>query len=251
MTMSPATRREILRRATALSCVGAAASTFGFQLATMGNAAAQTAPHLQGAGLHLHVRRQRRQQHGAGDRQRQLGPLLVRASTRRQSDRADAGRHGADASGRLNAVTGRVLPNNNTAYAFPESWGGVLPITSAIPNPVPPGTNALARTFALNPHLAPLVPIWQAGRLAVAANVGPLIVPTTKTQYRNRSVPLPRQPDVAQRPAVDLAGRLHRRRAARLGRPDGRPVSCHQRPQQRVHRHLDGGQRRCCSPART
>src|SRR5688572_20190941 len=43
MSMSPATRREILRRATALSCVGAAASTFGFQLATMGNAAAQTA----------------------------------------------------------------------------------------------------------------------------------------------------------------------------------------------------------------
>ena len=42
--MSPATRREILRRATALSCVGAAASTFGFQLATMGQAAAQTAP---------------------------------------------------------------------------------------------------------------------------------------------------------------------------------------------------------------
>ena len=41
---SPATRREILRRATALSCVGAAASTFGFQLATMGQAAAQTAP---------------------------------------------------------------------------------------------------------------------------------------------------------------------------------------------------------------
>jgi uncharacterized protein (DUF1501 family) len=36
-----------------------------------------------------------------------------------------------------------------------------------------------------------LLPIWQSGRLAVAANVGPLIVPTTKTQYRNRSVPLP------------------------------------------------------------
>ena len=43
MTMSKATRREILRRMSALSCVGAAASTFGLQLATMGEAAAQTA----------------------------------------------------------------------------------------------------------------------------------------------------------------------------------------------------------------
>ena len=42
MSMSNATRREFLRRATALSAVGAAASTFGFQLATMGSAAAQT-----------------------------------------------------------------------------------------------------------------------------------------------------------------------------------------------------------------
>jgi uncharacterized protein (DUF1501 family) len=39
--------------------------------------------------------------------------------------------------------------------------------------------------------MAPLAPIWQSGRLAVAANVGPLIVPTSKAQYRNRSVPLP------------------------------------------------------------
>ena len=46
-------------------------------------------------------------------------------------------------------------------------------------------------TFGLNPHVAPLLPIWQAGRLAVAANVGPLIVPTTKQQIRDRSVPLP------------------------------------------------------------
>ena len=45
MSMSNATRREFLRRATALSGVGAAASTFGFQLATMGSAAAQTCAH--------------------------------------------------------------------------------------------------------------------------------------------------------------------------------------------------------------
>jgi uncharacterized protein (DUF1501 family) len=76
-------------------------------------------------------------------------------------------------------------------YQSPEAWGGVLPIATATQNPVPPGTSASARTFALNPHLAPLLPIWNGGRLAVTANVGPLIVPTTKAQYNNRSVPLP------------------------------------------------------------
>jgi uncharacterized protein (DUF1501 family) len=44
MSMSAQTRRELLRRLTALSTVGAAASTFGLQLAATGAAAAQTAP---------------------------------------------------------------------------------------------------------------------------------------------------------------------------------------------------------------
>ena len=44
MSPSKQTRRELLRRMSALSCVGAASSTFGLQLATMGAAAAQTAP---------------------------------------------------------------------------------------------------------------------------------------------------------------------------------------------------------------
>ena len=93
--------------------------------------------------------------------------------------------------GATNAVTGRTLPNNNTAYARPEAWGGVLPIATLTPNPVPPGTNALARTFGINPHMGALLPLWTGGRLAIAANVGPLIQPTTKAQYRARSVPLP------------------------------------------------------------
>jgi uncharacterized protein (DUF1501 family) len=47
------------------------------------------------------------------------------------------------------------------------------------------------REFAFHPALAALKPHWDAGRLAVVANVGPLVVPTTKAQYQNRSVPLP------------------------------------------------------------
>jgi uncharacterized protein (DUF1501 family) len=48
-----------------------------------------------------------------------------------------------------------------------------------------------ARQFALAPSLAPLKPLFDAGRLAVQLNVGPLIQPTTRAQYDARSVPLP------------------------------------------------------------
>ena len=47
------------------------------------------------------------------------------------------------------------------------------------------------RQYALAPELAPLMPIFDKGRLAVQLNVGPLIQPTTVAQYNNRSVPLP------------------------------------------------------------
>ena len=45
--------------------------------------------------------------------------------------------------------------------------------------------------WALAPELAPLLPVFDAGRLGVLMNVGPLIQPTTKAQYTARSVPLP------------------------------------------------------------
>ena len=189
--MSPATRREILRRATALSCVGAAASTFGFQLASMGQAAAQTASTYKALVCIFLF--------GGNDSNN-----MVLATDADSWGRYFSARNtgadpialmpvGAPATppGGTNPVTGRVLPNNATAYLAPEAWGGVLPIVPATPNPVPVGTNASVRTFALNPHMGPLLPLWAARRLAIAANVGPLIQPTTKAQYRARSVPLP------------------------------------------------------------
>src|SRR5437879_12029975 len=47
------------------------------------------------------------------------------------------------------------------------------------------------REFAFHPALTSFKTRWDEGKLAVVANVGPLVVPTTKTQYSNRSVPLP------------------------------------------------------------
>jgi uncharacterized protein (DUF1501 family) len=50
---------------------------------------------------------------------------------------------------------------------------------------------ASGRTYALAPELAPILPIFNAGKMAVMLNVGTLVQPTTKTQYTNKSVLLP------------------------------------------------------------
>jgi uncharacterized protein (DUF1501 family) len=47
------------------------------------------------------------------------------------------------------------------------------------------------RQYALAPTLSPLLPLFNAGKMAVALNVGTLVQPTTKAQYSANSVPLP------------------------------------------------------------
>ncbi len=93
----------------------------------------------------------------------------------------------AVAVGQTSTVTGRVVAN----LAKPEAWGGVLPIVPKTAQAVPAGTNATSRTFGLHPLMQPAKDLFDAGRLAVLANVGPLIQPTTKAQYVAKSVQLP------------------------------------------------------------
>ena len=90
------------------------------------------------------------------------------------------------AVGATSSLTGRV-----SALAKPENWGGVLPIVPRTAQAVPAGTNASARSFGLHPLMSPAKDLFDAGRLAVLANVGTLIQPTSKMQYNARSVPLP------------------------------------------------------------
>jgi uncharacterized protein (DUF1501 family) len=183
----PATRRELLRMGGALS-FASAASPFALQLATMGAAAAQVATPdyralvciflLGGNDTHNMVLATDADTWGRYNSARNTGadPIaLMPAGT------------AATAIGAVNPVTGRTV----TTRSMPEAWGGVLPITPLTANPVPPGTSAATRTFAIHPYMSALLPVWTAGRLAVAANVGPLVQPTTKAQYTSRSVPLP------------------------------------------------------------
>ena len=54
-----------------------------------------------------------------------------------------------------------------------------------------PSVGLGGRQYALNPALAPLLPIFNAGKMAVVMNVGTLVMPTTKAQYTANSVKLP------------------------------------------------------------
>jgi len=67
----------------------------------------------------------------------------------------------------------------------PARLGGVLPIAPLNPQ---------GRTFALHPLLGPLQTLFNTDRrLAVVANVGPLIMPTTKAQYAQANHPKPKR----------------------------------------------------------
>jgi uncharacterized protein (DUF1501 family) len=88
-----------------------------------------------------------------------------------------------------------VIPYDTTNFnAYTTARAGLtrlqtdlLPLTPELPLI---GTNA-GRQFALPIEMAPLKTIWDAGKMAIMANVGPLIVPTTKAQFQNQLVPLP------------------------------------------------------------
>ncbi|MEI9905470.1 MAG: DUF1501 domain-containing protein [Asticcacaulis sp.] len=50
-------------------------------------------------------------------------------------------------------------------------------------NPVPPGTSATSRTFGMHPNMTPANDLFSAGRLAVMANIGTLVQPTSRASY--------------------------------------------------------------------
>ncbi len=66
-----------------------------------------------------------------------------------------------------------------------------LTATALTPLAAPVDSAGVTRQFALAPELAPLLPMFNAGKMGVILNVGTLIQPTTKLQYSQKTVPLP------------------------------------------------------------
>jgi uncharacterized protein (DUF1501 family) len=152
-------RREFLHTAGRVSVLGAAAP-LALNLAAVGAAAAQTASDYK-ALVCVFL-------YGANDHNNTIIPF-------------DAANHAAYRAAR--ASIARPLADLN------DNAGNPLEL---VPSVALAG-NSAGRRFALPKELASLKPLWDNARLAVLANVGPLIVPCTKAQFENRAVPLPRQ----------------------------------------------------------
>ena len=71
---------------------------------------------------------------------------------------------------------------SNLAYAQTALTPTLLKPSIALPG---------GAQYALAPELGKLLPIFDAGKMAVMLNVGTLVQPTTKAQYLAKSVPLP------------------------------------------------------------
>ncbi|SMC19755.1 Uncharacterized conserved protein, DUF1501 family [Andreprevotia lacus DSM 23236] len=93
-----------------------------------------------------------------------------------------------------NDYANTLIPYDQTNYNLYNGLRPTLAYTrSALDGTVLVPTQALAggRQYALAPELAPLLPIFNAGKMATVLNVGTLVQPTTKAQYQAKSVPLP------------------------------------------------------------
>ena len=78
------------------------------------------------------------------------------------------------------------------------------------------------RHYALVPAMAPLLPLFDQGKMAMLLNVGTLMEPTTKAQYLAKTVRVPPKIVQSQRPAELLPGVPSRGCRDRLGRADRR-----------------------------
>ncbi|HEY1498372.1 MAG TPA: DUF1501 domain-containing protein [Acidobacteriaceae bacterium] len=89
---------------------------------------------------------------------------------------------------------GTVIATDAESFAaFTQARSGApglaYPLAELLP--IVPNTSQSGRTFGLNPNLAGIQNLFNAGRAAVVANTGTLITPATKAQVQANSVQLP------------------------------------------------------------
>jgi uncharacterized protein (DUF1501 family) len=152
-------RREFLRRCGQLGLAGVAAP-WALNLAAIGEAAAA----------------------GAGDDYKALVCVFLYGGNDQGATLlpADSAGHASLVSLRGGAAGGNLV--------VPREQLAATTLTPRVPLA---GPGAAGTQLAMAPELEPLKALFDAGQLGWLLNVGPLIQPTTKTQYQAQSVPLP------------------------------------------------------------
>lgn len=156
---SALSRRELLRRAGALSVAGPAMSALGLNLAAMGQASAANATGYK-ALVCIFL-------YGGNDAYN-----TVLATDSASWSAYGTAREISSSTGIALAAPGTPAVTNSTNLH--ARLGGVLPIT-----PI----NNQGRSFALHPVMGSVRDLFASRRVAVVANVGPLSAPTTKSAY--------------------------------------------------------------------
>lgn len=90
-----------------------------------------------------------------------------------------------------NDASNLIIPRDS-GYAAYQSARSALALPQSSLLPITPRTSD-GRAWGLHPSLTELHELFGAGRVALLANVGTLVEPTTKAQYTARSVRLPPQ----------------------------------------------------------
>lgn len=163
---SSTSRREFLRRAASLSLMGSA-TPLALNLAALGSASAQTASDYK-AIVCLFL-------FGGNDAYN-----TVLATDAASWSSYTTVRNQAPDPIALKAPGTAAL--SSAGAGTPDRLGGVLAL-----NPI----DAQGRSFAVHPLLGSVRDLFNAGRLAIVPNCGPLIQPTTKADYRNAAFPKP------------------------------------------------------------
>jgi uncharacterized protein (DUF1501 family) len=155
-----ASRREFLRIASTVGAVAGSATPWALNLAGIGAAAAQTAPTDYKALVCVFL-------FGGNDHSNTIVPF-----DQASYDAYEMGRRQAGAAG--------------TSLAVPQA--SLLQLNATTPSANP---SLSGRSIAMRAEMTGLKALYDQGRVAVLANVGSMIVPTSMTQYRQRQVPLP------------------------------------------------------------
>lgn len=162
--LNGASRRLFMRQASALSLAAGAGAPLALNLLATSSAAAQTASDYR-AIVCLFM-------FGGNDAFNMVLP----------TDSASWAAYAATRSS-IALLPPGTLPNLAANAGSPARLGGVLPIHP---------TNPQGRSYALHPLMGSLQSMFDTERrLAIVANIGPLVAPTTKAQYQQPAHPRP------------------------------------------------------------
>jgi uncharacterized protein (DUF1501 family) len=163
-----ASRRLFLGHSAAFGALAGAGAPLALNLAAMGNAAAQAAPDYRALVCIFLF--------GGNDAYNMVLPTDATPFANYTAVRNQA----PDSIALLAPGT---VPNAGAAAGSPARLGGVLPISA---------NNVPGVGFALHPLMGSLQTMFSTDRrLAVMANVGPLLRPTSKAQYGQSTHPKP------------------------------------------------------------